>query len=221
MSESILLQPLEPELTFCVDELPLLTAQITLPRWEGKRGTHFNRYYRSCAEHFQRTCRREFLPRVEEAYRRAREDSLTLPQWQARLCSIMTLQREHLVSLRSDTLLIGSPQQYATRQGDTWDLRCGLPLSLPACFPPHTPWRKRLLELACDQIRDWEAQGVARYHDNWFRQIRRAFHPHNFYLTEEGLCFFFPRASIAPAVEGFPTFCLSYDPQAGPFVPNR
>lgn len=220
MSDHIILQPLDQELTFCAEELPLLTAQVILPLWESKKGCRFNRYYRACADSFQRTCRHELFPRAEAAYFRAREEASPIPQWQARLTATITLRREHLISLRSDTQVTGMPQRYMGRQGDTWDLRCGLLLSLPDCFPPHTPWRKRLLEMASAQIEDWEAQGIARYHDNWRQEIHRAFHPHRFYLTEEGLCFFFPLDSIAPAIEGIPTFCLPYDPQTGPFVPN-
>lgn len=220
MSESIFLQPQEPELIFCVDDLPVLTAQIILPRWDSRKSARFNRYYHACAETFKRSCRRELLPQAESAYYHARENSTAIPQWQAQLHATVTLQREYLLSLRSDTVFAGMPQPYSARRGDTWDLRHGFLLSLADCFPLHTPWRRQMLELACDRIRDWEAQGSARYHDDWHRQIHRSFHAHNFYLTEDGLCFFFPFASIAPPIEGIPTFCMPYHSQAGPFIPN-
>ena len=116
--------------------------------------------------------------------------------------------------------LTGTPQPYSARRGDTWDLRHGFLLSLADCFPPHTPWRKQLLAFSCDRICGWEAQGIARYHENWQQKLHQAFHPHNFYLTEEGLCFFFPFASIAPPIEGIPTFCMPYNDQSGPFIPS-
>ncbi len=220
MSESIVLQPLDRELCFCADELPLLTAQILLPRWEDRKGGRFNRYYRACSESFQRTCRRELFPRAEAAYCRARENALPIPQWQAALTTTVTLQCEHLISLRTTGQVSGPPQRHLGQRGDTWDLRHGLLLSLSDCFPPHTCWRKRILQFAAAQIEDWETQGIARYHDNWRSELRRAFHPHSFYLTPDGLCFFFPPESIAPAVEEIPTFCLPYDRQNGPFVPE-
>lgn len=220
MSDHIVLQPPDRELTFCADQLPLLTAHILLPRWEDRKGGRFNRYYRACAQQFQRTCRHELFPRAETAYLHALENASPIPQWQARLTATVTLRRHHLVSLRSDTRVTGMPQPYAGCLGDTWDLRHGLLLSLPDCFAPRTPWRKRMLEAASLRIEDWENRGIARYHDNWRQEIHRAFHAHRFYLTEEGLCFFFPLGSIAPPVEGIPTFCLPYDPQTGPFVPE-
>lgn len=219
MSHPVTLRPLPEDLTFCVDELPLLTAQATLPCWEDRRGRRFNRYYHACADAFILCCR-QLLPRAEEAYRRALESAGLLPQWHAALTTHITLQREHLVSLRLDRRVTGTPDRMLARQGDVWDLKRGLLLSLPELFPPRAPWRQQLLRHAADQIHDWEAQGVALYHENWQQELRRALHPHHFYLTEEGLCYFFPSGSIAPAIEGIPTFCLAYNAEAGPLPPE-
>lgn len=220
MPDPIILQPLDQELTFCADEVPLLTAQIILPCWESRSGGRFNRYYRACSDSFQRFCRQELFPRAEAAYCRAREDSSPIPQWQAQLTTTITLQREHLISLHTDTQVAGVPQQYSGRRGDTWDLRCGLLLSMSDCFPPRACWRKRLLDVAADRIEAQVSLGLARYHENWHRELRRAFHAHHFYLTDDCLCFFFPPDSIAPATAGIPTFCMPYNSQDGPFVPE-
>lgn len=220
MPERITLQPLEQELLFCADELPLLTAQALLPHWEGDRAGRFNRYYDACAQHFARICRCEIFPRAEAAYCRARETAAPIPQWQARMDSAVTLRREGLVSLRIDTLVMGMPQRRIGCQGDTWDLQRGLLLSLPDCFPPRAPWRRRLLELAAHEMEERERQGPARYHDGWRQALHRAFHAHRFYLTEEGLCFFFPPETLCPASEGVPTFCMAYDDDNGPFIPQ-
>ena len=79
---------------------------------------------------------------------------------------------------------------------------------------------KKLLELAVGQMEEQERRGLVRCHESWRRDIHRVFHAHRFYLTEEGLCFFFPPGSLAPASEGIPTFCLPYDGQTGPFLPD-
>ena len=220
MPDRITLQPLEQELTFCADELPLLTAQALVPHWEGGRGGRFNRYYDACAQHFAHICRCEIFPRAEAAYCRARETAAPIPQWQARMHSVITLQRQRLLSLRIDTLLVGMPQRRIGCQGDTWDLQRGFLLSLADCFPPRASWRRRLPELAAEQIEDRVRQGTLRCHDGWRREVSRAFHAHRFYLTEEGLCIFFPPEALAPASEGIVTCCVPYDPREGPFIPE-
>lgn len=214
------LQDEPEEFCLCADDLPLLSGSITLPCWDARRARRFARYYRACADGFRRTCRTVLFPQAEEAFHRAVESGGPLPQWQATLSATFTLQRPHLVSLHTDTVVTGMPRRSLARQGDTWDLRSGLLLSLPECFPPRAPWRHRLLAHARSQIAGWEEQGVARYHDGWQRLLPRAFSPHRFYLTAEGLCFFFPADSIAPLVEGIPTFCVAYDEEKGPFIPE-
>lgn len=220
MPDQLTLQPLEQELTFCADELPLLTAQAVLPHWESSKAGRFNRYYGACAQHFAQLCRCEIFPRAEAAYCRARENAAPIPQWQAQMHSVITLRRERLLSLRTDTTVTGLPQRRIGCLGDTWDLQRGFLLSLQDCFPPRAPWRKKLLELAVGQMEEQEHRGLVRCHESWRRDIHRVFHAHRFYLTEEGLCFFFPPGSLAPASEGIPTFCLPYDGQTGPFIPD-
>ena len=39
-----------------------------------------------------------------------------------------------------------------------------------------------------------------------------------FYLTPEGLAFFYPMYAIAPAAEGIPVFTVPYE-AVGPYVP--
>lgn len=220
MCDTVIFPESPRELVFCAEEIPVLTGFISLPRREGRQGGRFNRYYDACADAFERCCRRELLPRAEAAYCRALEDAAPLPQWQARLSAAVTLERGGVVSLRCDTAARGLPRPTAHCRGETWDLRRELLLSLPDCFAPRVPWKQMLLHTAEEQIAAWEAQGVARYHKGWQTLLRRAFHPHRFYLTEEGLCFFFPADTIAPTVEGIPTFCLPYNEETGPFVPE-
>lgn len=219
MSDTIVLPDTPQELLFCAEDLPVLTGHITLPTRPGRNG-RFNRYYQACAQAFDRCCRRELLPRAESAYYRAVEEAGALPQWEAELRCRVTLQTDQLLSLCSDTVVSGLSQPMALRRGDTWDLRRELLISLSDCFPPRAPWRQLLVQCAAAQIEAWEAQGIARYHDGWPQLLRRAYRPQDFYLTGEGLCFFYALGAIAPAVEGLPTFCLPYNEETGPLIPQ-
>ena len=97
-----------------------------------------------------------------------------------------------------------------TRRGDTWDLNGGYPVELSAFFPPRSSWKKLLLTLAAEDILRQERAGVSQYREDWRRTLRRQFNAQNYYLTAEGLAFFFPMYAIAPAAEGIPTFTLPY-----------
>ena len=135
MSSPILLQP-QQELLLCDDELPLLTAHAVLPHREERPSRFFNNYYRRCSRFFEERCRRDWFPAAQEAFRLALESAAPIPQWQARLDAAVTLQREHLVSLRLDTVLVTEAGQRRFSQGDLWDLRTGLPLAWRTVSPP-------------------------------------------------------------------------------------
>ena len=104
-----------------------------------------------------------------------------------------------------------SGRRLLRRWGDTWELRSGYPAALRQFFPPRSPWRLLLLDTAAQEICRQEAAGCARYAEGWRRRLRRSLSPLNFYLTEEGLAFFYPMYAIAPAVEGIPVFTVPYD----------
>ncbi len=208
------------DLIFCADEIPLLTAEATLPCWKSRHSSRFERYYRACAAVFTNDCRCRLFPQAQALYREALETACPLPQWHAQLRTVLTFQTADAVSLYTETSVSGCQTRNLFRRADTWDLRRGLPLQLQEFFPPHAAWRKLLLQTAAQQIEKALAQGIALYDPDWHKKLRRRFDPRRFYLTEEGLCFFYPLHSIAPAIEGLPTFLLPYNEQTGPFRPQ-
>ena len=164
------------EREWSVGGITVLTAAVSLPRPVGPQTRtlrRIRRYYRAQAGAFLRYCQRQLLPMAAEAYRAARAASRPLP------CLLAELLR---------------------RRGDTWELRSGYPAALRQFFPPHSPWRRLLLDTAAQEICRQEAAGCARYAEGWRRRLRRSLSPLNFYLTEEGLAFFYPMYAIAPAV---------------------
>ena len=79
-------------------------------------------------------------------------------------------------------------------------------------------WKRRLLSTAEAEALRRERAGISRYRESLRRDLRRRFSPRNYYLTEEGLVFFYPMYAIAPAAEGIPVFTVPYE-AVGPYVP--
>ena len=52
-----------------------------------------------------------------------------------------------------------------------------------------------------------------------FAALRWALNTRNFYLTADGLCFYYPLCAVAGAKEGIVTYTMPYDDACGPFVP--
>lgn len=208
------LRPFSIQRVWTADEIPVLTAQLSLPEplsKDTRTARRLGRYYRLQQRSWLRYCEHWLLPQAEAEYRAALAASRPLPCFQANLDYTVTYQDGPLLSLCTQSReSTRSGKQLLIRRSDTWDLDRGYPLPLAAFFPPRSSWKKQLLTFAETEIRRQESLGIARYHDDLRRRLRRAFNPMNFYLTAEGLVFFFPMLSIAPAAEGIPAFTVPY-----------
>lgn len=215
-------EPLTAERTWTVEEIPVLTASVSLPSpGEGAGGAarRIRRYYQLQSRSFLRYCERWLLPAAEAEFRSALAFSAPLPHFRAELEYRVTYNEGGLWSLYTQSREQGGDgRTLLTRRGDTWDLSSGYPVPLTAFFPRRSGWRKKLLAQAEAEILRREAAGAARWNDNWRRSLRRQFNPENFYLTNDGLSFFYPMYALAPASAGIPVFTVPYS-ESGPAVP--
>ena len=197
-----------------VEGIPVLQASVSLPDPTGADSPltrRIRRYYRLQCRSYLRYCQQVLFPAAAAAYREAPEVSAPLPLFRAELTYRVTFNERGLWSLYTQSREVTLPGQTLLRRwGDTWDLAEGFPLPLSAFFPPRSNWRQQLLVLAAEEIRRQEAAGTARFREDWRRRLRRSFNSRNFYLTAEGLAFFFPMYALAPAAEGIPTFLMPF-----------
>ena len=208
-------EPLKAERTWTVEDLPVLTASISLPApAEGissAAARRIRRYYQLQSRSFLRYCERWLLPAAEAEYRAALASSAPLPHAHAELEYHVTYQENGLWSLYTQSRERGSDgRTLLTRRGDTWDLTSGYPVPLSAFFPRRSGWKRKLLAAAEAEIRRREAAGAAHWNEDWRRELRRRFNPENFYLTSDGLAFFYPMYALAPASVGIPVFTVPY-----------
>lgn len=202
------------EREWTVEGIPVLTASVTLPQpvpAKDKVSRRILRYYRLQCRSYLSYCEHWLFPQAEAEYRAALAASAPLPSFRAELTYRVTYHEGGLWSLYTQSReALGPGRTLLTRRGDTWDLAAGYPVTLSRFFPPKSPWKKRLLALAAAEIEKQERSGVSQYNEDWKKALRRHFNPQNFYLTAEGLAFFFPMYAIAPRAEGIPTFLLPY-----------
>lgn len=187
----------------------MLTASVTVPQPVPARSRterRIRRYYQVQCRAYLRYCETELLPQAEREYRAAVANSAPLPLLRAELTYQITYQDERFFSLYTQSAETGPRRTLYVRRGDTWDLTEGCPVPLSAFFPARSRWKRQLLDRAAEEIRRQEEAGCARYHPHWRKALRRCFNPRHYYLTPEGLVFFFPMYALAPAAEGIPAF---------------
>ena len=204
-------EPFAAEREWTVEGIPVLTAAVELPQPQGADAVsrRIRRYYQIQCKAFLRYCERWLFPQAEAEYRAALAASAPLPCFRAELGYRVTYNSGGLWSLYTQSREV-TGHTLLTRRGDTWDLSAGYPVPLSAFFPARSPWRRQLLALAAEDIQRQERAGIARYDPEWRKKLRRRFNSRNYYLTEEGLTYFFPMYAIAPAAEAIPAFTLPY-----------
>ena len=207
-------EPFAAERTWEVEGIPVLSASVSLPQpvpAADRVSRRIRRYYQGQCRAFLRYCEKTLLPQAAAEYRAALASSAPLPHFRAELSFRVTYNDGGLWSLYTQAREVTLPgRTLLSRWGDTWDLAAGYPVPLTAFFPAGRGWKRQLLEAAEAEMGRQQRAGVARYHEDWRRALRRRFNPRNFYLTEEGLTFFYPMYAIAPAAEGIPAFTVPY-----------
>ena len=212
--------PLHEERAWKSGDITVLTASVTLPRCEGKsrRARRVNRYYRRYARAYLRYCEAELLPRAAETMRAAQERSAPWTCAHAALGYTVTLCCGGVLSLYTEGREEHLPPRLVLRRADTWDLRGGLLLSAWDFFPPKAPLRRQLAAAARETAAQQTDAGTAAYYPGCRALLRCALNLRNFYLASDGLHWFYPMYTVAPAAEGIVDFSLPYG-ETGPFPP--
>lgn len=198
------------ERVWTVEDIPVLQASVTLPepvQAEDGCTRRIRRFYHLQRRAFLRYCNLWLYPQAVAEYQDALAASRALPLFQAALTYRVTWNEGGFWSLYTQQRE-QTGQTLLRRWGDTWDLREGYPVPMAVFFPARHGWKRQLLQLAAEEIQRQEAAGVAQYHEAWRRELRKHFDPKNYYLTEEGLSFFYPMFAIAPAAEQIPAFLV-------------
>lgn len=219
-----LAQDWEKEKTWELDGITVLRAAVTLPQLGGssRRARRFNRYYRRLAGAYFVYCEQMLLPYARAQCRAAMETSAPWTHTQAEMHYKLMLQSSGILSLSVDASEHNGPVPRLTlRRADTWDTKSMLPIPLSEWFPPHTPYRRRLIRFARETAAEQTERGLAVYHENCRTLLRSCFSGRNYYVSGEGLHFFYPMYAVAPAAEGIVVFTLGYDAENGPFAPKE
>ena len=178
-------EPASAEREWTVEEIPVLSASVSLPEpvpAADRLSRRIRRYYQLQCRSFLRYCEAYLLPAAAEACRTALEASQPIPKFHAELTYRVTYNEGGLWSLYTQSRESGpGGRTVLLRRGDTWDLASGYPVALSAFFPRRSGWKRRLLDAAEAEIQQQEQAGAARYHEGIRRLLRRHFNPQNYY----------------------------------------
>ena len=186
-------------------EAVLLTASARWPQLEetSPGARRVNRYYNAL---FDRWRRRWEGPLLEQAKAAAGPE---MPPWSASLDFTVTFFSPEVFSLYIDITEDTGKRPRKLRLGDIWALPAGVPLGLRELLPRRRWWRGPMMETIRAQVGERLRTGESIYYEDWPKLVSTHFSPQRAYLTEEGPAVFYPPETIAPSIEGFPTFSLA------------
>ncbi len=206
--EPRLVQPGTYEQVFRDGNTVLLTVRARWPRLqEDSPGLkQINRYYDALADRWKK---RWEGPLLEQAKAAAGPET---PPWEASLDFTVTLFQDGMFSLYLDVAEnVGARRPRRIRQGDTWYVSDGVPVTLRELLPYRRWWRGPVLEEIRRQIGQRLNTRESIFYEDWPHLASRRLSPSRFYLTGKGPVVFYPVGSIAPALEGFPSFLLNQE----------
>lgn len=189
----------------------VLTLSIRTPRLPEDRPAfrRIGRYYKHAAECWRTRWEVGLYQRACAELAALRERSLPFHPWEAVLDFTVTYNEQGLLSLYMDSYeFTGGAHGNTVRCGDTWDLCTGMPRTLPSFYPPKSHWRREATAAVRAEIERQLATGEYMYLDGWEQAVVAQFDPCRFYLTADGVTLFYPLYTLAPYVEGIPTFLI-------------
>ena len=212
------LQPLERQRIWCWEEIPVLELQLSIPHCqsEDSRIRRINRYYEGFAQSCEQYARRFLYPAAVDSFSAALAENRCPEHWHFHAAFSTQLLCDKLWSLTLETEESTFSPPYRRRYADTWDLMIGYQLSLSELFPAAPLYRRRLRQHARESLLAQQAQG-ASLHENWSHRLISAWNKENFYLTHEGLHWFYPMYALGGESLGIPDFFLPWD--NGPSIP--
>lgn len=188
---------------------PLITLTTHLPQSAQPHpmARRFDRYYQAQRRGYLHYATHGLLPIALRLWQQAQEEGDFFTPFTATLTHHITYQDHQYLSLYTQTKDTLPPTSTVQRWGDTWDVHNRFPMPITTFLPQKYRYKATLAETALTQIHALEAQGLAQFHPNISKaMLKRRFNPHHYYLTPQGLCFFYPMYAIAPAVEQIPCF---------------
>lgn len=214
-------EPLLKQRQWTQDDIPVLSMTLSLPVCHAlvpdTRLRRINRCYMHFARCYENYCETFLLPAAREAFRSAAAVSRPFQPWQAELQFRTTLQSKTVWSLLLEAEESSENGTYRRLRADTWDLRDGYLLTLSDFFPGDPLPLRRIRRIARREL-SAAAQQEAALHPDWRFRLRSAAKRENFYLTEDGLRFYYPQFALGGTSLGVPTVLLPWS-DAGPVPP--
>lgn len=189
----------------------ILTYKIQYPQFasdcEQAHVCPINQHYAAKAQKYVRLVRSSLYTLALRQYEYDAANGYPVRTYDAAEIFRVTLNQDCTLSLYIDHYeYTGGAHGNTVRTSDTWNVQTGCRDGLNVFVPYGPECRVVILE---EIIRQIETDS-SNYFTGYKKNVRRYFDPHNFYLTPQGIVFYYQQYEIAPYASGIPTFTIPY-----------
>lgn len=202
-------------MSLCDKKIPLLDAEITMPVFEGLRLTRaekrLNGYYALYQKTVERRSKVTLFRRAKKAHALAMKENRSSSPCRLTLSHTVVLEQDGVLSLlRDHSETHGGAKGVSLRSSDNWNMYDGFPLTLESLLPKGKKSFKAVFAALRAGFEGRQAREGAVFFDKLSSLIRRRFRPDNYFLTPEGIGFFFQAGEVAPVSEGVRSAVIPY-----------
>ena len=167
------------------------------------------RYFSHMVQQWQNRWETLLYPKACQAHSDCVKKQEPFEPWQAALHYKITLWHPPIISLQIDIQEQTSAFPRHVRIGEVWNMKTGYPCSLRQ-FLAVKPrrWKKEVIGSLCSQAQQRIDSGESLLRPDCIPDLKQAFDPDRFYLTETGVELYYPMYILGPFAEGIPTFTL-------------
>ncbi len=192
--------------------VPVLKINIEYPEICGslsKSENVYNNFYRTLTENYAKYCE-------EKLSRRIMRSNLKNPDFRPYgeiMKYYITANNERYISTVCEITHFDGYFSKTQRYSHVWDISKGIILPYEYFLRKNgmtvKKVRSEIAGMIVDRIKN--GGGEFSYTENSVKRYAFKCDPNNYFLTENGIAFWFPRGTLAPESEGFPTYVIKCD----------
>ncbi|MBH1941708.1 DUF3298 and DUF4163 domain-containing protein [Mobilitalea sibirica] len=170
-----------------------------------------NSYYRTRALMYERSNVTNLYQMAMVEYEYSIANSYPIREFEAYVDYTVTYNQNCAISLYFDQYeYAGGAHGLTLRYSDTWSLTNSKRMELNDIFPYTTKCKEHIINNIIEQIESGREMDNNPYFDDYYTLVSKNFKSNNYYLTKDGVIFYFQQYDIAPYASGIPTFLIPY-----------
>lgn len=189
---------------------PVMKYEINVPElWSSTPGVQrVNSVYAADLKAKESYCRGDFYKMAVQDATDAVENGFPVKEYEFLKTFDVTCNEECVLSLYHDTYVYsGGAHGNTERTSETWRFPEGRKITLESLMPKGAHYRAAIIARIIAVI----SRNPEPYFDDYKKLVIESFKPESFYLTPDGIAFYFQQYEIAPYSSGIPVFEFSYD----------